>query len=92
MGLFGWHKCKTEGCDATLFIPLFDEAYNGQPDGAMWKKYQEEKKTWLIDEETWQDLCPKHKPSTHENEPERSSSPETKTPDVSPSERSPEKN
>lgn len=62
MGLFGWHDCKAEGCDEILFVPLFDEAYGDRPDGPMWKKYLEEKKTWLIDEASSQSLCPRHAP------------------------------
>ncbi len=77
MGLFGWHKCGEPGCDATLFVPLFDAKEHGAPeDGASWRAYLAERPTWhLIDESKWHDpaavaseRCPAHKPATKEGE------------------------
>ena len=75
MGLFGWHKCGEPGCDAVLFVPLFDAKEHGAPeDGASWRAYLAERPTWhLVDESKWHDpvavaseRCPVHKVMAHE--------------------------
>lgn len=61
MGLFGWHKCREEGCDATLFIPLFEEYL---PGSTRWQEYLDEKARWHTTADGYGERCPAHKPSS----------------------------
>ena len=65
MGLFGWHKCGEPGCDATLFVPMFDAKEHGAPeDGASWRAYLAERPTWHAVDASDQSAvrCPAHAP------------------------------
>lgn len=61
MGLFGWHNCGVEGCEAQLFVPTFDEPSPTRPAGPMWARYLAERETWRVGETDAETRCPRHR-------------------------------
>ena len=71
MGLFGWHKCGEPGCDAVLFVPLFDapgQCNNGAEGGPSWGDYEAERAQWHVTPRGSGERCPAHKPAAKEGE------------------------
>jgi hypothetical protein len=61
MGLFGWHNCGVEGCDAVLFVPTFDAPSPSRPEGPMWAEYERERGRWHVGRTNADTRCPEHR-------------------------------
>jgi hypothetical protein len=65
MGLFGWHRCDADGCNATLFVPSFAGEWHREPDPVLrevlradWQRYTTERDRWQTGPVT---RCPEHR-------------------------------
>ncbi len=64
MGLFGWHKCTANGCEVTLFVPLFAAPQHAGDDATLaaeWEAYERARAEWHTTTHGYGERCPAHR-------------------------------